>query len=359
MQLIYQVTFGFDIMTKKIDQAVIMVGGMGTRLRPLTETCPKPILPVLDKPCLMYLIENIASAGISEIILACGYRYPQLAETIGDGLDIGIDISYSFEDEPLGTAGAIKKVEGRLGDTFVAANGDVFSQINVAEEIEEHISSKASITISLTEVNNPCEYGIARIDKDGRISEFKEKPKPEEVFSNLINAGIYVMEKDVLSLVPDKGQYDLSKELVPELMERGDRIQGYMYKGSWLDVGRPSDLIGANQIAASMRFDNEVWPRHKTSGTSINKPFYLGRDSSITNSISDSSVVLEGCRVSESKLNGSLIMKNCIVESSILTNSILGSGCNVCFGSTIEDSVLGDGTNVPAGTRIINNEVNK
>ena len=346
-------------MTKKIDQAVIMVGGMGTRLRPLTETCPKPILPVLDKPCLMYLIENIASAGINDIILACGYRYPQLAETIGDGSDIGIDITYSFEDEPLGTAGAIKKVEDRLGDTFVAANGDVFSQINVAKEIEEHLSSKASITISLTKVDNPCEYGIARIGEDGRILEFKEKPKPEEVFSNLINAGIYVMEKDVLRLVPNKGQYDLSKELVPKLMERGDRIQSYMYKGSWLDVGRPSDLIGANQIAATMRFDNELWSKHKISGTSINKPFYLGKDSSIIDSTSNSSIVLEGCNVSGSKLNGSLIMKNCKVESSVLINSILGSGCEVCSGSIIEDSVLGDGTNVTAGTKIINNEVKK
>lgn len=346
-------------MIKKIDQAVIMVGGMGTRLRPLTETCPKPILPVLDKPCLMYLIENIASAGISEIILACGYRYPQLAETIGDGSDIGIDISYSFEDEPLGTAGAIKKLEDRLGDTFVAANGDVFSQIDVAEEIEEHFLSKASITISLTEVNNPCEYGIARVNEDGRISEFKEKPKPEEVFSNLINAGIYIMEKKVLDLVPDKGQYDLSKELVPKLMERGDKIQSYMYTGPWLDVGRPSDLIGANQIAASMHFDSEDWLKYKTSGTSIRKPFYLGRDSSITHSTSDSSIVLDGCKISKSKLNGSLIMKDCRVESSVLTNSILGPRCKVCSGSNIEDSVLGDGTNVPVGTRIINNEVKK
>ena len=346
-------------MTKKVDQAVIMVGGMGTRLKPLTETCPKPILPVLDKPCLMYLIENIVSAGINDIILACGYRYPQLAETIGDGSDIGANITYSFEDEPLGTAGAIKKIEDRLGDTFVAANGDVFSQINVSEEIDEHFSSKASVTISLTEVNNPCEYGIARVGEGGRISEFKEKPKPEEVFSNLINAGIYVLEKSILDLVPDEGQYDLSKELIPKLMKRGDRIQSYMYTGSWLDVGRPADLINANQMAASMRFDREDWSKHNTSGTSIDKPFYLGKNSSITHSVSKSSVVLDGCNVSRSNLDGSLIMKNCRVESSTLINSILGSGCNVCSGSIIEDSVLGDGMNVPEGTRIVKNEVKK
>lgn len=119
------------------------------------------------------------------------------------------------------------------------------------------------------------------------------------------------------------------------------------------------DLIGANQIAAEMRFGNEDWFKHKTSGTSIIKPFYLGRDSSITNSTSDSSVVLDGCSVSKSKLNGSLIMKNCRVESSVLVNSILGSGCNVCSNSIIEDSVLGEGTIVPAGTIIVNNKVIK
>lgn len=142
-------------------------------------------------------------------------------------------------------------------------------------------------------------------------------------------------------------------------MKKGDKIQSYMYTGSWLDVGRPSDLIHANQRAASMRFDSEDWSKHKTSGTSINKPFYLGRDSSIMNSTSDASIVLDGCNVSGSKLNNSFIMKNCKVESSILMNSILGSGCIVCSDSLIENSVLGDGTNVPAGTKIINNEVKK
>ena len=342
---------------KKVDQAVIMVGGMGTRLKPLTETCPKPILPVLDRPCLMYLIENIASAGINDIILACGYRYPQLAETIGDGSDIGVNITYSFEDEPLGTAGAIKKIEDKLGDTFVAANGDVFSQIDVSEEIEEHFSSDASVTISLTEVDNPCEYGIARVGEDGRISEFKEKPKPDEVFSNLINAGIYVLEKKILDLVPDKGKYDLSKELVPKLMERGDRIQSYMYNGAWLDVGRPSDLINANLMAASMRFDNEDWSKHKTSGTSISKPFYIGKNSSVIDSVSCSSVVLDDCVVVKSKIDGSLIMKDCIVESSELKNSILGPGCKIFSDSFVENSVLGDGTEVPKGTRIVDNKV--
>jgi mannose-1-phosphate guanylyltransferase len=346
-------------MTKKIDQAVIMVGGKGTRLRPLTETCPKPALPVLDKPCLMYLVESIAAAGIKKVILACGYRSQQLVEAIGDGSDLGIEITYSFEDEPLGTAGAIKKVEDLLGDTFVAANGDVFADIDVKDEIREHFSSGATVTMSLTPVDNPCEFGIARVGQDGRISEFKEKPKPEEAFSNLINAGVYVLEKRILEMVAENTQYDLSKELIPRLMERGERIQGYGLKGMWRDVGRPSDLIGANLAAAERLFGNENWGEHDIYRTEIDGPFFLGEGSSIYDSRSDSSVILKGCRVAGSRLKGSLVMRNCTVEEADIRDSILGNGCAISPGSVIERSVLGDGTVVAPGTRIVDNEVKK
>ena len=255
----------------------------------------------------------------------------------------------------LGTAGAIKKVEDKLGDTFVAINGDVFSHIDIEAMTEEHFSSEATVTISLTEVQNPCEYGIARLEKDGRISEFREKPKAEEVFSNLINAGIYIVQKEVLSLVP-AGQYDFSKELVPELMKRGCRIQGYVYTGPWLDVGRPSDLIGANLMAATTHSKKDKLTEG-LSESSVKGPFYIGEGSSMKNSVSDSSVVHKGCTVTDSNLTGSLIMKDCTVISSKLSNSILGKGCKV-DSSIIEDSVLGDGT-VLKNTKMIGNEVVK
>ena len=172
----------------KVRQAVVMVGGKGTRLLPLTETRPKIILPVADKPCLWYLLRSLAYGGIEEVILACGYKSELMRRTIGDGSDLGIDIQYSYEDEPMGTGGAMKLVEDRLDDTFVAANGDVFVSMDVSAEIRTHQETGAAVTIALTPVDNPCEFGIARVDDDNRISEFKEKPKPEEVFSNLINS---------------------------------------------------------------------------------------------------------------------------------------------------------------------------
>ena len=220
-----------------------------------------------------------------------------------------------------------------------------------------HFSSNAAITISLTEVKNPCEYGIARLEKDGRISEFKEKPKPEEVFSNLINAGFYIVQKEVLKYVPNEGQYDFSKELITDLMKKDYRIQGYRYTGPWLDVGRPSDLIGANLMAAESFSEFSEMPSTETQGSTLNGPFYLGENSSIENSISRSSVIHKNCTVKDSDLTGSLIMSDCRVISSIMINSILGKGCRISQGSVIEDSVLGDGTAVSENTRIVRNEV--
>jgi mannose-1-phosphate guanylyltransferase len=341
---------------EKIRQAVIMVGGKGTRLRPLTETRPKPVLPVLDKPCLMYLIESMVNAGIDDVILACGYKSEKLVAEIGNGEEFGISISYSYEDEPLGTAGAIKLIEDRLDDTFIAANGDVFADIDISKEIDIHRRTKATVTLALTPVENPCEFGIARIEDDGRISEFREKPRPEEVFSNLINAGVYVVEKRVMKEVPYRKAFDLSKELIPILMSRGERIQSYRLEGSWRDVGRPSDLLGANLDMAVKGYSDREW-RGAFSDSVIEKPFYAGEGVIMKQSQAESSVILKGSKVLHSNLKDTLVMWNCDIDSSEIIGSILGEGCVVGEGSVIIDSVLGDGTSVKPNSRIRGNMI--
>lgn len=336
-----------------VKQAVIMVGGKGTRLRPLTETRPKPILPVLDKPCLMYLIESMARAGAEEVILACGYKSEKMAAEIGDGSDQGISIVYSYEDEPMGTAGAIKLLEDRLDSTFIAANGDVFADIDVSKEIDIHFKAEAAVTLALTPVENPCEFGIARVEADGRISEFKEKPKPEEVFSNLINAGVYVLEKRVLSDVPAGGMYDLSKELLPVLMGKGERIQSYSLNGMWRDVGRPADLLGSN-LDMARKIGTRGWEGRDVSGTEITAPFYAGPGAKVRDSLADSCVILAGCDVLGSNISNTLMMKGCTADSAEISGSILGEGCRIGRGSVIIDSVLGDNTVVKPDTEMRN-----
>ena len=333
-------------MDGKVRQAVVMVGGKGTRLLPLTETRPKIILPVADRPCLWYLLRSLARAGIEEVILACGYKSEQMREAIGDGSDLGLNIIYSYEDEPLGTGGAMKLVEDRLDDVFVAANGDVFASIDVASEIREHIETGASVTISLTPVENPCEFGIARVQPDGRITEFREKPRPEEVFSNLINAGVYVLNRSVLDYVPEKTFYDFSKDLVPRLMADGHRIQGFQIDGIWMDVGRPHDLLGANLAVASAEYADSDWA---TGGSEVDGPFYMGAGSDVSDSRISDSVVLAGSSVSGSDLDRVLVMRNCRVQGAKLENSILGDGCTIGEGAVVRNAVLADNTVIGPG----------
>ncbi len=344
-------------MTAKVRQAVIMVGGKGTRLLPLTKYRPKPILPVLDKPCLRYLIESMADAGIEEIILACGYRSEQLVEAIGDGSDLGIRIDYSYEDEPLGTGGAMKMVEERLDDVFIAANGDVFADVSIEDQINVHFSNDAEVTISLTSVSNPCEFGIARLDDEDRITEFKEKPKPEEVFSDLVNAGIYVVNRSSLSYIPKDEFFDFSKDLLPILMREGKRIQGFRLRGLWKDVGRPMDLIGVNLCMASKLYGDISWGGDSVGSTSIHKPFYLGKDASVNNCEICASVVMENSKVAGSKLVNAVIMKDCDIDSAKIENSIIGSGCRISPGAEITNSVIGDGITIEADRKVVDERV--
>lgn len=336
-------------MSAKVRQAVVMVGGKGTRLLPLTETHPKIILPVADHPCLWYLLRSLARAGIEEVILACGYKSEQMRTAIGDGSDLGLNIIYSYEDEPLGTGGAMKLVEDRLDDVFVAVNGDVFASIDVAAEIYRHIETGASVTISLTPVDNPCEFGIARVDDDYRISEFKEKPRPDEVFSNLINAGVYVVNRSVLNYVPEKAFFDFSKDLVPKLMADGHRIQGFKISGIWMDVGRPHDLLGANLAIAESEYSDIKWD---VNGSDVIGRFYLGDGAELVDSVVIDSVILAGAKVTESELDHVLVMGDSKVEGASLRNSILGYGCIVGKGAKVSNSVLGDGTVVPEGAEL-------
>lgn len=336
-----------------VKQGVIMVGGKGTRLHPLTETVPKPALPVLDRPCLKYLIKSFSDAGIKEIFLACGYKSDILRREIGDGSDMGVRLIYSDEDTPLGTGGAMKQLESVLDPVFVAANGDTLVDIDVRKVLDTHFTNNAKITIALTRVDNPCEYGIARLEADGRISEFKDKPRPEEVFSDRINAGVYVVNRDVLQYVPDRSFFDFSKDLVPLITEIGWRVQGHLLNnGVWMDVGRPSDLIRANLVMADRRFATVDFPIG--ADTEVARPFYLGNGSKISGSKVGSSAILDGCDISGSVISKSLIMRGCNVTGASITDSILGRDCVVEEGAVVRSCVLRDGTVVCRGTVLDN-----
>ncbi|MCQ2085704.1 MAG: NDP-sugar synthase [archaeon] len=332
----------------EVKQAVIMVGGKGTRLYPLTENFPKPAMPVLDQPFLKYQIRSFVDAGIKEIFLACGFKSDLLQKEVGDGSDLGVKITYSDEDTPLGTGGSMKQLESKLDPVFVAANGDTYVDIDLREEIEEHISTGAKITIALGQVDNPCAFGIARQTEDGRIIEFKDKPKPEEVFSNLVNIGIYVVDRSVLSEVPENSFFDFSKDLVPIIASKGERVQGYRQKsGTWVDIGTPANLIEMNLLMAERLHSEDTFGLGQD--TELVHPAYVGFDSLVKNSKLQRSAVLAGCKIQSSNITESLIMSGCNLQSATVTRSILGKGCVVEDGAVITDCVLREGTVVPKG----------
>lgn len=340
-------------MSSEVRQAVIMVGGKGTRLLPLTLTRPKPAMPVLDKPFLKYLIESMADAGIEEIFLACGYKSDILAHAIGDGSDMGVRIIYSDEDTPLGTGGAIKRLEDRLDPVFLAANGDTLTSVDIAAQIREHFESGAAVTDSLSEVDDPSQAGVVRIDGDGRILEFQDKPKREEACSNLVNSGVYVVDKKVLGYIPKDTFYDFSKDLFPLLIEKGERLQGHMAKGIWVDIGRPHDLIRMNLVMADRLYRGHDWS-DSAEDSVLDGTVYLGDGTVVRSSKVSESVISKGCDVRSSYLSGTFVMEACRIDGARVENSILGEGCVLKKGCLVVDSVLKDGTVVDENRKIEN-----
>lgn len=340
-------------MSSEVRQAVIMVGGKGTRLLPLTLTRPKPAMPVLDKPFLKYLIESMADAGIEEVFLACGYKSDVLAHAIGDGSDMGVRIIYSDEDTPLGTGGAIRRLEDRLDPVFLAANGDTLTSVDIAAQIREHFESGAAVTDSLSEVDDPSQAGVVRIDGDGRILEFQDKPKREEACSNLVNSGVYVVDKKVLEYIPKDTFYDFSKDLFPLLIEKGERLQGHMAKGVWVDIGRPHDLIRMNLVMADRLYRGHDWS-DSAENSVLDGTVYLGDGTVVRSSKVSESVISKGCDVRSSYLSGTFVMEACRIDGARVENSILGEGCVLKKGCLVVDSVLKDGTVVDENRKIEN-----
>ena len=340
-------------MSSEVRQAVIMVGGKGTRLLPLTLTRPKPAMPVLDKPFLKYLIESMADAGIEEIFLACGYKSDVLAHAIGDGSDMGVRIIYSDEATPLGTGGAIKRLEDRLDPVFLAANGDTLTSVDIAAQIREHFESGAAVTDSLSEVDDPSQAGVVRIDGDGRILEFQDKPKREEACSNLVNSGVYVVDKKVLEYIPKDTFYDFSKDLFPLLIEKGERLQGHMAKGVWVDIGRPHDLIRMNLVMADRLYRGHDWS-DSAEDSVLDGTVYLGDGTVVRSSKVSESVISKGCDVRSSYLSGTFVMGAGRIDGARVENSILGEGCVLKKGCLVVDSVLKDGTVVDENRKIEN-----
>ncbi len=335
-------------------QGVILAGGEGTRLRPLTHTRPKPLVPIAGRACIDYVIGSLVSAGIDDIVVTTGYLSEQLVRSVGGGARQGAAVLYSFEDVPLGTAGAVRKVASFLQDTFVVASGDVLADVDLRRLLEFHRKRKALATLALTQVSDPTQFGIVGTDADGRILRFVEKPTKEQVFSNRINAGIYVLEPQVLEQIPPETKFDFAKQVFPALLAQGDALFGMPIEGLWMDIGRPADLLRANaDMTARLAAQGNVLTHSPIAPATLSGACYVGH-----------SVILGPCTLRATVVYDDVsIGSGAIVEDSLLLegarvgadarvrNSILGEGVALKPGAVVDNAVIGDGVTITGEVR--------
>jgi NDP-sugar pyrophosphorylase family protein len=312
-------------------QALILAGGKGTRLRPLTVYTPKPIVPVVNRPLLLYQIEILKKAGITDITLSLSYQPDKIEHLIGSGSEHGVNIRYVTEPSPMGTAGGFKYAAGNSKEATIVFNGDILTDLDVASVIEFHRSNGAAATLTLAPVSDPSRYGLVPTDKTGKISAFLEKPSAEARSSaetvTTINAGIYILEPQVLDMIPNDVNRSFEYDIFPAILDQKLPFFGYIMDNYWLDIGTPESYLEAH---------------HELLG---------GRISSFETPIDDRSEVATRAEVDKT----SVIGEACVVKPGAkIVNSVLGPNVHVEEKALIENSVIWPHTRVATGAEIEN-----
>ena len=336
-------------------QAIILAGGMGTRLRPLTYTVPKPMLPVGGRPALAHLVESLAQAGCDEVIVTTNY----LAELISAKLalmGLPIPVDCVKEDKPLGTAGCIRNLYDRLQDEFIVVQGDAVSDIDYGAFLKHHRATNADVSIATMRVADVREFGIVATDDNGRITRFQEKPRPEEAFSNQANSGFYVVKKAMFEGVPDHTPYDFARQLFPILMEKGARFYAYEMTGYWVDIGRVGNYIEGNlhQIRGKAQIAPDV---HIPEDTTLISPYVIGPGTKIGSRCTLGPGVILGARCSVG--DGSHLSKAVIYDDvnigfkARLTDCVIASRSRLGKDVTIDShAVVGEACDIGAGVEV-------
>jgi len=314
-------------------QAIVLVGGEGTRLRPLTNDVPKPALTLVDRPFLAYAIEWLAAHGVSEVVLACGFLPDVLRDVLGQHERAGVRITYVAEPEPLGTAGAIRFAADALGDRledrFLALNGDVLTDLDLSALVRAHEERGARGTIALYPVEDSSAYGLVRCGEGGRVLEFLEKTG-EEVPGE-INAGAYVLDRSVLDLIPAGQAVSIEREVFPRLV--GDGLSALLLDGYWMDIGTPERYLQASWDILEGRVETRVEP------TSPGLLVAAGATVAAGAQIGPRAVIAPGCRIEAGAEVG---------------ESVLLDGCAVGEGASVQGSILAPGARVEPGARLVN-----
>jgi mannose-1-phosphate guanylyltransferase/phosphomannomutase len=352
-----------------------MAGGEGTRLRPLTSNQPKPMVPIVGKPCMEHILELLRSHGFTDVIVTVAFLPQAIRSYFGDGTSLGVDIQYSVEESPLGTAGSVRLASDALDDTFLVISGDALCDIDLQQIVATHKEKGAAVTIGLKSVENPLEFGIIVTDEDGKVERFLEKPSWGQVFSDTINTGIYVLEPEVLRHVPNDRPFDFSKELFPLLLEMGRPIYGHVCDGYWLDIGNLDQYRQANFDALDQKAQLTV-PGLKIRGDvwigegveiddveGVEGPAFIGNYARVSPEASVGPYTVLGPATTlreRGRIARSVVDASCYVgRSAVIEGAIIGRNCDsrpharIHEGVAIGDQVtIGDQSVVYPGVRI-------
>ncbi|HEY0004591.1 MAG TPA: NDP-sugar synthase [Pyrinomonadaceae bacterium] len=310
-------------------QALILAGGKGTRLRPLTVYTPKPIVPICNRPFLLYQIDTLKRAGITDITLSLSYQPHKIEQQLGDGSEFGVRIKYTVEPQPMGTAGAYKFAEEMLREPTVVFNGDILTDLDLKAVLREHEERKALATIVLTPVDNPTAYGLVETEEDGRVRRFLEKPKADEITVNTINAGTYVLEPGMLDLIPAGENHSFEYGLFPALLERGEPFYAHIPQRTyWLDIGTPQRYLQAHEDLLAGRVGRIKIKERRGNF-----------DSATTAELDELSIIANDC---------------VIKPGAQIINSVLGEGCFIEEKARVENSVIWPHTRISTGAQVLN-----
>lgn len=330
-------------------QALILVGGHGTRLRPITWTIPKPVIPLVDRPFIRYLVDWLGRHDVDEVVMACGFLPDALQEALGDEIPNGPSICYLEEPEPRGTGGGVKFAEDLLEDTFFCLNGDVLADLDLSKLRRRHEQSGARATLGLYPVDDPSAFGLVRRSDDGRITEFLEKPDPTEINTDEISAGCYILNKEVLELMPGGQEVSIERELWPELVGEGlyaERLEGY-----WIDIGTPEGYHRAFRAILDREVETDPGARIDGDGIYIDADADVGAEVDVRGPV----WVQPGAKLEPGASIGphSVIGTDCTVEGgATVSGSALHDGCRIGEGAIVADSILSARTTVESGANV-------
>lgn len=331
-------------------QALILAGGEGTRLRPLTSTVPKPVVPIVDRPHIAWMLEWLRSHGVDDVILGCGHMASGVRNVLGDGSSMGMRIRFVEEPEPMGTGGALKYAEELLDERFWMLNGDVLSDMDLSAQLAQHERTGARGTLALVPVEDPSRYGLVRLTPENAVTEFVEKPAPDQIDTRNISAGAYILERSVLDLMEHGRPTSIEREVFPQLVGAG--LYGYVHDGAyWKDIGTPQSYLEAtfDIVDGTVRTSLPLDPSHafRGAGVEIAPTARVG----VHTVLGDGVIVGEGTTIERSVvLQGSEIGRNCR-----LSGAIVAGGVRIGDGTHVEGlAVIGEGATIGAGNVIAN-----